>query len=64
MEAGFRLGCDRSYLKKIADGTRCPGRRIANTIEELSASWSDGPIKAMEWDRPVRLARASSLEEA
>lgn len=49
MEAGFHLGCDRSYVKKLASGERRPGVNIVLAVERLSTDWSEGPILASEW---------------
>lgn len=52
-------------------GTQKPSRRLAKTIERLSATWIDGPILAAEWDAPptptrpgLALARPIALSHA
>ena len=62
MEAGFRLGCDRSYLPRLRRGERLPGRRLANMIERLSAPWEHGPIRSTEWDE-LEAQRACEVAE-
>lgn len=52
-EFASRIGCDQSTLSKILAGTRGAGLRVAAMIEEASADWPDGPIRAAEWATPA-----------
>ena len=50
VDLGTELEVHPSYVSHIRAGRRLPSRRVANLIERLSATWSRGPIRAMEWD--------------
>lgn len=44
-------GYTQPHISNLA-GSRShrPSRRLAKTIERLSTTWVDGPIRAAEWD--------------
>lgn len=65
MEVGFRWGCDRTYVRKILDGDRTPGLRVAAAIERLTANLTGGPIRCVEWDKaPVTRAPQSGARRS
>lgn len=43
------IGCSRPMLSLVRSGARTPGLAIAIALEDLSASWPKGPIRAREW---------------
>ena len=49
-EMGEILGCDGSFLSHIEHKRKYPGRKLANAIEAATASWPNGPIRAVAWD--------------
>lgn len=46
-EAG---GISAAFVSMILHGSKLPGRLVANTIENATASWAAGPIRTSEWD--------------
>lgn len=54
-----RAEVSRQMMSSVLNGTRLPGRRLANTIARLTAVWVDGPISTTEWDEAEDRARAA-----
>jgi len=57
------IGCSRPMLSLVLSGARTPGLGIAIAIEDLSASWAKGSIRAREW-LSVASAKPAAKQEA
>lgn len=44
-----QIECHETFVSHVLRGRRSPGLLIAAKIEVLTASWSEGPIRAAEW---------------
>ncbi len=49
-EAAALLGCHHTMVSLVMRRAREPGRRLANTIERVTAAWAEGPILSVHWD--------------
>lgn len=48
-EVGDLIGCHQTMVARLMKGGRTPGLGLALRIQELSAEWPEGPIRASEW---------------
>lgn len=58
-EIATRLDVAQSFVSKIVNGERFPGRRVAHAIERETADWPEGPIRSVEWDEAEDVQRAA-----
>lgn len=49
VEIGRALGCGPSHAALLERGTRRPGLAVAFALEDLTAGWRGGAIKARDW---------------
>lgn len=55
-QAAKLLGCTRAYVSLLQTKRRRPSLDVAASIERMTAKWSSGPIRAVDWTGAARAA--------